>query len=546
MRKYLILLCLLWGVQARAANAVYTAQTSAGANDGSSCANAKAVAYFNTAGSWSATPTGIQIGPGTTVHLCGTITSTLTFQGNGTAGNSITLFFETGAKLSQAFCGAGGGSSCLDASGKSWFVLDGGVPCGVNSSGIAISEATCNGIIEANANGTSLANQNGENSGITVNGATNFEIKNLDVRNIYVRTSTTDSHPDAGNNERPYAIDISGASNYSIHDGKAHDANWALTSITCSGNISNISIYNEDIYNDNHGVAFGLCHNSATTVTLYNDHFGSMVNWDDTTGNNQYHHDSFHGYVNYHDGGLTGLSIYSSTFDGNVGVTNTGFIFLEGPISGNYFNNFFLVDASQPKVPNPINNCNGSIDAGSNNKYIGLYNNTMMFLGTTDMGAPIQVCHGDTGTVDVRNNAVTLGLTTNANLATYHGGTPATWDYNAYGNNAPGTSLFSNSSSCCVFTYAQWKAAFPGFDAHSTAILTTPLGLDTSTGVPNLGSPVIAAGTNLSGLGITALNSDKNGNVRPATWTIGAFNSPGGGGGAPATPTNISVIVVGP
>ena len=52
------------------ANNVYIAQTVAGSANGSSCANALAVTYFNASGNWtSGTPSGTQIGPGTTTSV---------------------------------------------------------------------------------------------------------------------------------------------------------------------------------------------------------------------------------------------------------------------------------------------------------------------------------------------------------------------------------------------------------------------------------------------------------------------------------------------
>ena len=69
-----------------AGSSLYIAQALSGTADGSSCVNAKAVGFFNNAVNWG-TGAG-QIGPGTTVHLCGTFTGTagstmLTFQGSG-------------------------------------------------------------------------------------------------------------------------------------------------------------------------------------------------------------------------------------------------------------------------------------------------------------------------------------------------------------------------------------------------------------------------------------------------------------------------------
>ena len=69
------------------ANDIYIGQNASGSGNGSSCANARAASFFNSGGNWGSGAT--QIGPGTVVHLCGNITSGLTFQGDGTSGNPV-------------------------------------------------------------------------------------------------------------------------------------------------------------------------------------------------------------------------------------------------------------------------------------------------------------------------------------------------------------------------------------------------------------------------------------------------------------------------
>jgi hypothetical protein len=69
--------------------AVYLAQAAAGSGDGSSCANARAASWFNSSSNWG---TGsAQIGAGTTVYLCGTVSTSLSFQGSGASGSPVTL-----------------------------------------------------------------------------------------------------------------------------------------------------------------------------------------------------------------------------------------------------------------------------------------------------------------------------------------------------------------------------------------------------------------------------------------------------------------------
>src|SRR3989338_10898770 len=75
----------------------YLSHSAAGSGDGSSCANARPASFFNSSGNWG---TGAaQIGPGTIVHLCGTITTDFTSQGSGASGNPVVVD-GTGATMS--------------------------------------------------------------------------------------------------------------------------------------------------------------------------------------------------------------------------------------------------------------------------------------------------------------------------------------------------------------------------------------------------------------------------------------------------------------
>ena len=68
----IVVLASVGHANASFANDIYIAQAATGANSGSSCANARAYSFFNTASNWGTGAS--QIGPGTTVHICGTIT----------------------------------------------------------------------------------------------------------------------------------------------------------------------------------------------------------------------------------------------------------------------------------------------------------------------------------------------------------------------------------------------------------------------------------------------------------------------------------------
>src|ERR1700693_5252566 len=146
----LLLLGMVMGSGTARANDIYLAQSAAGANNGSSCANAYPYTFFNAAGNWGGAAN--QIGPGTTVHLCGTLTcptngSLLTAQGSGAAGNPVTILFDTatGGNIKSPAC-----SNFIILDGKNHFIVDGGTTCGyINGADVA-----CSGQIQNTANGT--------------------------------------------------------------------------------------------------------------------------------------------------------------------------------------------------------------------------------------------------------------------------------------------------------------------------------------------------------------------------------------------------------
>src|SRR4051812_47211373 len=79
---------------------IFVAQAATGTGAGTDCANAHPMTWFNSAGNWGSGSA--QIGPGGTVHICGTFTggagaTGLIVAGSGTAAQPITILFEPGA-----------------------------------------------------------------------------------------------------------------------------------------------------------------------------------------------------------------------------------------------------------------------------------------------------------------------------------------------------------------------------------------------------------------------------------------------------------------
>ena len=191
---------LLIGIVSEASNSkaanmtdVYIAQTAAGSNNGSSCSNAYPASFFNNAGNWGSGSN--QIGPGTTVHVCGTITSSLTIHGSGTSGNVIEIAWTSGARISVPY------GQIININGSYGYLLfDGGTPCGPSTACDAVEAANLSGyasgqtgIIEATANGSLLANQNTSTQAFYgCNSCHDIEIRNLIIRNLYVHSSMAD------------------------------------------------------------------------------------------------------------------------------------------------------------------------------------------------------------------------------------------------------------------------------------------------------------------------------------------------------------------
>ena len=92
----LLLICL----SSAFSETIYVSQSGSGSGTGLDTSNRMSLANINNAANW-----GIGVGkvsPGDTVSLSGTFTSKLNILGNGTAGNVITILFESGARFSAS------------------------------------------------------------------------------------------------------------------------------------------------------------------------------------------------------------------------------------------------------------------------------------------------------------------------------------------------------------------------------------------------------------------------------------------------------------
>jgi hypothetical protein len=472
--------------QAAPLNSVFIAQSQAGAGDGSSAANAKPVAFFNTPANWGTGAS--QIGPGTTVHLCGTISTELTAQGSGTAEAPLVILFEPEARISLPTSDTTNG--CLKVSNRSHLVIDGGK----------------NGIIENTDNGTDLK-FHVPSVAIMATKCNYCEFKNLHIVNLYVHTSVADARDLDGDG----AIIFNG-SHVAIHHNVIHDVHWSLKFFYGNGD-TDIDVHHNDISRTDHGFTVGGWGTTvkASGIKFHDNHVHDYANWDTTK--NAYHHDGVHAYATP-PAAATDLQIYNNLFDGDTGASITGHIFIESGTSP------WSDDTATSKIFNNV-----------------LIGNSVSYTGLLNVGKGIAEVYNNT----VISNGTSVGYGINHLINAYFKNNLAIhcdmlivagkisgivdFDHNAYFQ--PGVyNGFVWNQKVYSSKIETWRSASHG-DAHSinpTGPDADP-GVDLKTGVPGAKSAVIGAGENLTGAGIPALDFDKAGRPRPkdGPWDIGAY-----------------------
>jgi hypothetical protein len=503
------------------ANDVYIAQNSAGAANGADCADARAVTFFNDSNSWGSASS--QIGAGTTVHLCGTITTPLTAQGSGSSGSPVVILFESGANMTTSVWP---GTGAINVDGRSWITIDGGT----------------NGTIANTGNSTTGSHAN--STAIRAVPCSNCEFRNLTIADIYDHTSSSDTAVDQ---TQVNCIEFQG-SNILIHDNTMHDSGWCLSQNYT--NDSNVRIYNNNISRMDHGIACAGANFVVSSEYIFNNHFHDMSNWDTGTAD-IYHHDGVHCF-NGSGGKIQNLYVYNNLFDGNEGnCCVTAWVFLEGAAestpwtdsSGTAYiwNNVFIGSLDSP-------NGQLAVDAGSGHL---IYNNTFDMIGTPQSGGK---CFNDRGGV----GSLTLTMTNNVfngcaqAVSMDPAVTSITWDYNAYGNlSGMGNEVFNwtGHTNGNASSLSAWQSQC-SCDSHSVGVVTAALAL-TRGGVPLAGF-VGSQGVNLANRASGALASLSSGTtagnsmapvLRPPSgpWDIGAYEA-GTNASLPLPPTGLRAI----
>jgi len=480
---------------------IYIAQNAAGSDVGYSCSNAHSALWFNTTTNWGSGAG--KISAGDTVHLCGTITSQLTIQGNGSPGLPITIYFEPGANITPAtYCDHNG---CLKVSNRSYIIVDGGTDCGY----INGADVPCNGTIR---NTTAIPSSS--SFGIVADSCSNCEFKNLNIGPLCEPNGV--DYPGGDNRGIQNLMGTPNGSTWKVHNNVIHGTSSGIVYVP-QENDNGLQVYNNyeyennshvDISNNNNGTMIG--------AVIHHNHFGSTAVWD--YPGCPAHHNSLHAFAKTGSNGGTnsGIDYYNNFIDGDWGNCATSGLFIEGGEYGanrnvRVFNNVFQPTYDQ--MNNGIVSLNGDgALAFNNNTIIGIGANGDLCFSTSG--------DGTNTSIRVNNNIIagcrTLVLIKNISLST--------WDYNIYGSYDGGTIVTDQSIPEWYSTIAQWQSVC-NCDAHSLSDVGTMWVKVDSTGHLQNGSPAIDIGVDLSSLGITALNSGLDGVNRPkgSAWDIGAY-----------------------
>ena len=503
----------------------WIAQNATGSGSGADTNDCMALATVNS--TWPASP-------GDTVHLCGTLTNTLTVGSSGSAANPITVHFEPNAKFSAPTLSNNG----------AWII------CGQNN---IVLDGGSNGLIQLTDNGTIAANggifdYNNNVAGI-VAASQNLLIENLAIRNIYQRT--TNSEPIQGSGDGN-DISLSG-SGITISNCVLGEAMNSLMDTYSSTLSSNLTVTHCVLTNYNHGITLGA---GSGVTPVFNNVFIT--------------HNTFLGGDMFESPDGTELGLHRNPiFFFNESTDKTDPV-LCGCISNIVIAYNFIEHGWHPQ----------SSVAGSGAMFFDTYTSTMerhvrVYNNISTLAYPLHwsggggLISGDGTDVLVANNTAIAGnsgsyygagevsgdgtnvlvynnivvSSTGLTLSTYAdttGHSPpdiAHWlsglysDYNicnGQGGNSFYEVIFSNGGSTysawLMDTFAQWTNNMTSLTGHGVDLHSTTATVQLGANFAPLTNDVVAIGngTNLTAFGIT---DDFAGNPRPSTgpWTIGAY-----------------------
>jgi hypothetical protein len=538
-------------------NNIYISQTAKGNANGVDCNDAYASTFFNTAANWGSNAG--QIGPGTTVHLCGVFTFPagamgLSVLGSGTSANYITIQFEPGAVLQAPYFGGseGGSAGC----GPAYDCL-GGIQ--VYQQSYVIIDGGTNGIIQNTANGTNLANHQSSN-GIYMQGD-HLIVRNLTVQDIYMNAGTTSAATDTGGNNTVGILCDGPCTNIAIYNNTVNDSKvgigGAFSATTgpsgCPAPIGVVGVTTKNlpaptgnwglcVYNNNlsdHDWQMGIGAQNGDAINIFSNQWGDIgglpgwLNWQFPVS--AYHQD---GLITFPASGKETVYAYDNYSHGDLGQGSpSGHIYCasndeSGPTSGGCtlvaFNNV-VVQTGSTQWPNDAENDTPFAIDLSNYSIAGpmtLYNNTVIGGGQSIVAytTPNSSPQGGPTAYTLVNNIfepAISGVATGQYITESSGAVvigAITASNNIYNNGGNNPWTLNNTQ---YTTISAWQAAC-NCDTVGTSVGNPYL---SSMYEPLLGSPAIGLGANLTSLNIPTLNADMSGTARPASgpWDVGAY-----------------------
>jgi hypothetical protein len=332
-----------------------------------------------------------------------------------------------------------------------------------------------------------------------------------------VRTSETDES--AGGQGVLILDGGDGVDHILITNCLMHDmATGTMVNFRKAGN-TGVEVSYNTVYNANWGGAVADANTSSsssmTNVLVHDNYFHDWGNWDNCSSgqSNAYHHNGF--FIWGIQGSVTNPMYYNNVIGPGYGKCNTSGLFLQYNIVGaTVFNNLFVTGATNGPA-----NAQLYIDGTSGT--INVYNNTFV---SQVQGSAMNIDPVAGSTLNIKNNlSFTTNSTNSAIFGNFYVRSGLTWDFdnNAYYNYAGYPYIYNTNGSGAQYTTAQFQTLI-GSPNCSHDIATNP-NLDAN--YKPTGAPLVGAGVNLTSLGITALNSDKNGVARPSSgaWDIGAY-----------------------
>jgi hypothetical protein len=528
MRKFLLIFAFFFVVLPIRATDLYIAQTATGGNTGADCSDAHPYTFFNNSSNWPS-----PIGPGTTVHICGTITAPagagafLTFQGSGVSGNPITLKFENGAVLAAPYFA---GTGAINTNGKNYITIDGN-----NLQGTI--ENTLSGTSGATCLAGPCAYQPVYSFGVNcTSGSSNLTIQNLNIIDIYIHASLSDEGGQA-----TYGINCTNGNAISIIGNVTHDMKWGISAGLNGGTWAGIDIGNNTIYNVDHGIYYQNGGTQPGPVNIFGNDVQTGTTWDDDANGN--HHDHIHISGNVGASSMNGVTVYNNYLHGDPGANGNAYFYSfpgsPSPIAPiYYFNNLVVNTSTKHFTAGGMMWCFTPVCYSYNNTFVAVAN------GHSSAG-PDAAQMGGVGSI--HENNIVSG--TSVGVSFLNPGTE-TSDYNDYWQccgSSPAISSLGYNAGTFFTSLASWKSA-TGYDSHSSQ--GNP---DLSASYqPTNGSAAIGLGTNLTTIcsgqpnpGLGALCSDRAGNPRPVTgaWDAGAYQSGGATGDQPTPPTGLIATV---